>query len=395
MAQNFSRLESQVRDFHRYTPSGTRNERKPVVILLHGLGGDHNDWFDPFQDRNWPYDHRHGPRELDLGVHAKPPIGRLPGIETKLYMSPRLGSNSRGRDGSDDRSWWNALSKAGYPVLTYSQVADLMVPFTKGPIAQFRKFMETLQRDVLSDPAYTARQVVIVGHSRGGLIGRAFLGDLEVKSGRSRRFPSVNGLITISSPHQGSHMALLDDKIIGFLTKVQRAVPKLPNDAGNEVIDMLKTKIDNYVGAHGDEIEPGSRLFRSMERQEPIHRDVRCISFGGTSPRLLRVYFWTFSGDSMVPKKSASGKLQFHWRAKPIEAKGVSPVPDGLPLKLLGMDLDEITPGRGDGLTADKRCRFPPSFRAEEHISFALSHAEELWDSTLQRAVIQRLSTFK
>jgi hypothetical protein len=87
--------------------------------------------------------------------------------------------------------------------------------------------------------------------------------------------------------------------------------------------------------------------------------------------------------------------LTFHWRAKAIEAKGASPIPDGLPLKLLGIDLDEIMPGRGDGLTAEKRCRFPASFQVEEHLSFPLSHAEELWNPDLQRAVTQRLDTFR
>jgi hypothetical protein len=164
---------------------------------------------------------------------------------------------------------------------------------------------------------------------------------------------------------------------------------------GNEVINTLKKKIDDYVGAHGDEIEPGSPLFRALEAQEPIRSGVRCISVGGTSPRLLRLYLWTYTGDSMVPKKSASGKLEFHWRAKPVEAKGASPIPDGLPLKVLGMDLDEIMPGRGDGLTADKRCRFPPSFGAEEHFSVRLSHAEELWDGGLKAEVIKRLGTFQ
>jgi hypothetical protein len=172
-------------------------------------------------------------------------------------------------------------------------------------------------------------------------------------------------------------------------------VPTLPNDVGNEVINTLKAKIDDYVGTYGDEIEPGSSLFRALETQEPIRSGVRCISVGGTSPRLLRLYLWTFTGDSMIPKKSKSGKLEFYWKAKPVEAKGASPIPDGLPLKLLGMDLDEIMPGRGDGMTADKRCRFPSSFRAEEHISVRLSHAEELWDADLQQAIVKKLDTFK
>jgi pimeloyl-ACP methyl ester carboxylesterase len=395
MVQSFSQLEARVRDFHRNLSAAATNPRAPVVVLLHGLGGDRNDWMNPFQDRNWPYDHQHDPQERDMGVHDGPPVLKLPGLQTQYFLSPRLQSNSSGMDGSDDRSWWHALVKAGFPVFTYSQVGELMVPFSKGPIAQFKTFMEVLQRDVLKDAAYASRQVVILGHSRGGLIGRAYLGDPEVKADKSGRFPQVRGLITLSSPHQGSNMALMDDKIIGFLEKIQKVVPTLPNDVGNEVINSLKKKADDYVGAHGDEIEPGSPLYRGLEAQEPIRQGVRCISVGGTSPRLFRLYLWTFTGDSMLPKKSPEGKLQFHWRAKPVEAKGASPIPDGLPLKLLGIDLDEIMPGCGDGLTADKRCHFPDSFHAEEHFSVSLSHAEELWDSGLQREVIKRLATFQ
>jgi pimeloyl-ACP methyl ester carboxylesterase len=398
MAASFSAIQAKVRDLHWHLPAGAAHGFKPVVILLHGLGGDCNDWREPFQDRNWPYDHECDPDEVDLGVHNKPPIAKLPGVPTHLFLSPRMAGNKRGADSSDDRSWWHALTRANFPTVTYSQVPDLMVPLDRGPVAQFKQVMEMLQRDVLGAPEYRARPVVILGHSRGGLIGRAYLGDAEVKADHEAgagRFPDVAGLITISSPHQGSHMALLDDKIIGFLSKVQDVVPTLPNDVGNKVIDSLKAKIDAYVGAHGDEIEPDSPLFRCLAAQEPIRRGVRCISFGGTSPRLLRVYLWSYTGDSLIPKKGSGGKLQFHWRAKPIEAKAVSPIPDGLPLKLLGMDLDEVIPGRGDGLTADKRCRFPSSFVGTEHLSFPLSHAEELWDPKLQAAVIERLETFR
>lgn len=403
MALNFARIESRVGTVYRNLPSGpdvvapapSEPHPKPIVVLLHGLGGDRNDWMNPFQDRNWPYDHQRNPEEQDLGIHGKPPLFKLPVLEARDFLSPRMVSNAQGVDGSDDRSWWNALVGAGFLVVTYSQVPSLMVPFDRGPIAQFKAFMEALQEDVLGDPALSSRQVVILGHSRGGLIGRAYLGDPDVKADHSGRFPRVTGLITLSSPHQGSHMALMDDKIIDFLSAIEEAVPKLPNDVGREVIDSLKKKADDYVGAHGDEIEPGSPLFRGLEAQEPIRPGVRCISVAGTSPRLFRLYLWAFTAGSLVPRGLSSGKVSFHWRAKAIEAPAASPIPDGLPLKRLGLDLDEIMPGRGDGLTAEKRCRFPAFFQAEKHLTFPLSHAEELWNPELQQAIIQQLDTFR
>ena len=63
--------------------------------------------------------------------------------------------------------------------------------------------------------------------------------------------------------------------------------------------------------------------------------------------------------------------------------------------KVLGLDLDEIIPGRGDGLVAEKRSRFPAAFQTEEHLSVALSHAEELWNPALQAEIVKRLKTFQ
>jgi len=392
VALDLATLRTQVRELNWNLPA---SGSKPIVILLHGLGGDRDDWMNPFQDRNWPYDHRCDPEEIDEGVHSGPAMGKWPGLDTRYFLSPRLQSNSRGADRSDDRSWWQALVSAGFPVFTYSQAPTLLMPLSQGVVAEFKRFMETIMRDVLGDPALCDRKIVLLGHSRGGLIARAFLGDPDVKAGTGSRFPQVSGLITLSSPHQGSHMSLMDDKLISFLSAIQRHVPRLPNDAGNQVINVLKAKTDAFVDEYGDEIEPNSPFYRALQAQEPVLPGVCCISVGGTSPRLMRVYLWMFTSDSLLPRRGRARKIEFHWRAKPIEARGASPIPDGLPLKLLGIDVDEIMPGRGDGLTADSRCHFPAPFQVEEHLSFKLSHAEELWDPQLQATIIKRLDSFR
>jgi pimeloyl-ACP methyl ester carboxylesterase len=216
MAVDFTRLELKP-GFRRSFPAGGAQAGKPIVVLLHGLGGDRADWQNPFQERNWPYDHRTRPPRIALGTLSTPPQADFLGLGFRNFLSPLLAGNANGADGSDDRSWWHALVRAGFPVLTYSQRGGEMVPFSQGPVAEFKQFMATLQADVLADPAFQSRPVVIIGHSRGGLIGRAYLGDPDVKANSSREYPNVTGLATLSSPHAGSNMAWLDDRIVHLL----------------------------------------------------------------------------------------------------------------------------------------------------------------------------------
>ena len=64
MAVDYTKLQSLVKDLRYRMPA---DGRLPVVLLLHGLGGDRKDWMNPFQDRNWPYDHRRSPESQDMG----------------------------------------------------------------------------------------------------------------------------------------------------------------------------------------------------------------------------------------------------------------------------------------------------------------------------------------
>jgi pimeloyl-ACP methyl ester carboxylesterase len=392
MTDSFGRLATKVPGLHRHIPPDVAGTTRPLVVLLHGLGGNRDDWISPLQDRNMPYDHRQNPPPIPLGEQESQPQAAVLGLLPSNYASPRLTANSNGVEGSDDRSWWHALAQAGFPLLTYGQVSGFLLPFGLGPVAEFRAFMESLQDDLQDDPAFAQRPVVIVGHSRGGLIARAYLGDPEVKADTTSRFPRVAGLITLSTPHAGSKMALLDDPIVTFISALRRVLSALPFDSADRILDSIQEIIVSIMGRETDEIAPGSQLFQTLESQEPIHPGVRCLSMGGTSPRFVRVYARLL--DLVGPLRSrATGEIGFRWQAKAKEIKGAA-ILDGRLFKWVGVDLDEMTDGRGDGLTADVSCHFPASFHEEGHLSLPLNHGEELWDRGLQEAIIQRLQTF-
>jgi len=392
MPDHFAQLASRVRSLRQNVPPEAECSNLPLVVLLHGLGGDRDDWIGPILERNWAFDLNHKPPAKALGHKASKPTTSSLGLTAADFLSPRLVANARGADGSDDRSWWHALAQAGFPVVTYSQKSGVLLPFDKGPVAQLKTFMETLQKDLGSDPVFCARPVAIVGHSRGGLMARAYLGDPDVKADTAGRYPRVAGLITLSSPHAGSAAALLDERVLGFLSKVQQVLPELPHDMGNRILSALKAKVASLGSPETEEIRPGSAMYCALGAQEPIRSGVRCISVGGTSPRFLRIYLWVV--DLASVRSGETGQVEFCWRAKPVEAKMVSPILDGRWLKALGVKLDEATRGRGDGLTADASCRFPASFQEEEHLAVDLNHGQVLWDASLQREMILRLTSF-
>ncbi len=391
MPDPFPRVSALVPSLRQHLPADLA--ALPLVILLHGLGGDRDDWMNPIQERNWPYDSSQVPATRPLPGRPSQPLSKLLGLKLADFLSPQLTPNSNGVDGSDDRSWWHALAGAGFPVLTYSQMSGLLLPCSQGPVAEFAGLMEALQQDMQENQALATHPVVLVGHSRGGLIARAYLGDAQVKSDVSARFPRVAGLITLSSPHAGSRVALLDDRIIAALERVQEWVPQLPYDLADRFLNAVKARVAAFGSPEVDEIQPGSALYRALEGQDPVAAGMRCISVGGTSPRFLRVYRWKVALEALVFTMGPAG-MQLSWQAKPVEAKLISPILDGGWLRTLGVKLHEITRGLGDGLTTDASCRLPTSFQEEEHLSFAVNHGEELWSAELQRAIIARLETF-
>ena len=166
----------------------TGDRKKPALIFIHGLGMDKNIWSDPANSRV-------------LG-------GMFP-------MSILLNKNTfpapKDKIASPCETLFHDLRSRGYPVVTWSQ---------KRPAGPMDLAVSELDEIVGIARGLTETGIVLIGHSRGGLIARKYL---------MTNAQDVRGLITISTPHKGSSVA----KIGEYLSPLGSLVaPFIPREKG-------------------------------------------------------------------------------------------------------------------------------------------------------------------
>jgi hypothetical protein len=134
------------------------------------------------------------------------------------------------------------------------------------------------------------------------------------------------------------------------------------------------------------ELIPDGPLLRQLAEGERPLPGVKYHTFGGTNPRVFRLYVWRFDAESAKPQyvcEGASCAQYFVWRVVPSEIGEVSPILDDI------RDfVPEVSPGRGDGLVTDASARLPWS----THTTTRLNHAAVLWDRPLQLQVARLIS---
>jgi triacylglycerol lipase len=163
----------------------------------------------------------------------------LPGARRPLLLVHGYGC-SRG-------VWWllrRRLEAAGHTVATVS----LAPPYTS-----MGKLVPQLNRRIEEVCAATgAKQLILIGHSMGGLICRSYL----ARHGISR----VAQLITLATPHAGSELAR-----IGFGQNAREMEPDSLwlRDMAQETVKIpaisLRNPYDNYVMPQDNQRLPGAR----------------------------------------------------------------------------------------------------------------------------------------
>ena len=288
------------------TVSFPGNRHLPSIVFIHGLGMDMNIWVSPAQARVLG-----GlfPLEIMVGSYAS--------------GTPRV-----------LQTLFHDLKGRGHPVITWSQRgASEMISAVVPELAAIAGMAQKM-----SDAG-----IILVGHSRGGLIARKYL--LKTDN-------MVKGLITISTPHRGSALA----KIGQYMAPLASLLSPLVNKDSKNTIPRALKRISEFLASEAlQELLPASPFFQTLG-DSPLP-GVSYVSAGGTKPMLFSRSPFSFPGlfEKIIPEQ---------------------------------LFPDEMKVGKGDGLVSAESSKMPC---ANEHFYFACNHAEILFDQDARDTLVRAL----
>jgi predicted esterase len=332
----------------------------PLIILLHGTSGTIDDMSNPAGHPGYNYERILPGTIVDRGWHALPNIGFW----------------ALGPDGIIDVTGWAPfLAGAGFPTINYAQIGprDLLVE----PIAELRALLDAIDTDIRFE-AVRDRRIVLLGHSRGGILARMVLVDMAVTG--SPILARITTCITLHAPNQGSTLAntaLGLAAIVGSwrVTGIPLVPPELQKVALRALDGVITLIVDEAGAPAYADFAVGSPTLLLLAAAEPVP-GVTYFTFGGTRPVLLTIRGWAFTPESTILLPHLP---PFHWSTSYVPL--VPAPPAGL------LPFPELLEG-GDVLTNSVATRLPFAFHRDNYIN----HAEALWDSALQIQVLAILN---
>ena len=280
---------------------------KPAVVFVHGLGMNRQIWTDP-------------------------PEARMFG---GLFKAGALLRGSK-----DTHTLYHDMARLGHTVITWSQHRPV------GPIMEAVAELDTVMAHARR---ISPTGVVLVGHSRGGLIARRWVQDNPEQARQC-----VRALITMASPHSGSGMARWAELLRPMSTALEARMP-----VGRKVtmFKAIRSTLGFLRSRGVMEMLPGSKFLKDLAEGE-MPGDIYCLSVGGTNPNIIKLW-----GRLAIP-----GSI--------VRLLPAAKVPE------------EMKPGHGDCLVTDQSARMPS---ATEHLSFNANHLKSMVMPELRAALAERI----
>jgi len=322
---------------------------KPAVVFIHGLGMDKGIWESPDTSRILG-----GKFPIHLLVSTRPE----PEIR-KTYAHRRITKRLFfGEPPHHLTTLFHDFRERGYTLIAWSQ---------RRPAAGITVAVSELREVVNTHRKYCGSGLILIGHSRGGLVARNYL-QYEAKG--------IRAIITLATPHKGSKMALLVKNVRPLVTLIDHLIPDSEKGtltyAAKRVLDFLKSTAAR-------ELLPDSPFFRSCDKG-PL-RGIYCLSFGGRNPALFSVY-------REIVERTHVGDEE-RWM---VRAQKVFSIPEAfekfIPERLFP---DEMKEGKGDGFVSVESSRIP---WADEHHTLDVSHAGILFAEKVRHKVIDAVRRF-
>jgi pimeloyl-ACP methyl ester carboxylesterase len=354
-----------------HDPAERRPDRE-VVVLLHGLGGNKSDWAFPAW-RGFHWNHRATPQNRTSNNHFTPPYAN------PLDWLDALTNFSLSDMSTSVRCWEGMLRAVGHTVVNFSQ--DGPQAEVEVPLDQFETTIVPFIRTQLLVGPLAGKKVTLLCHSRGGILARAYIANRTAEATQW-----IDRVVTLASPHQGTLAPLAKQRLANAAASL--LVGPILSLAG--VDDLLVWALDKVTGwlsetDGANQLLPGNSMFSDLVDPADVP-GIQFLTFGGTSVRYTRLYYWLYTESSFFPNLSDFPDARFDWELYPVELPIISPMLDQLPDPVVD---DEQDNGEGDGLVADARASLPGT----QHVSMPFNHAEALWDESIFQQVASILGT--
>jgi pimeloyl-ACP methyl ester carboxylesterase len=342
----------------------------PIVVLVHGIGGNARHWSDPAAlnpNETWLFDLKSEPPPARTGILTSPPYA--PGSVT---------------------NWCRFLQSNHISYINYSigRPDDLLQHAMQELIALLRMLEQTVFEPYTQELKAGGQlpRLIILCHSRGGLVTRAALKQLG-----SAGLPHLSKVISLTTPHQGSYMPrLANDYNKGLQTAldfsgVAQRLPVFVRPFFEQAIDRYVDTLANGVreamlhsfgtlaqGPGFEELIPDGATLTSLAQGERPLPNVRYFGIGGSNPVFVNFYL-SGLGQAFYLMAAVGSFLLERLALLP----GISTNYGGLAEMI-----------RGDSAVSVTSSMWPSVFGAQ-HQEFKINHMQALIDPDLQRAVHQ------